>query len=58
MNENEIRAVLIELRLILENLCYAELNESGREYIRKRISNYENRLSEASPVGDRDIGSQ
>jgi len=43
--------IIHELKAILENLCSAELNASGREYIRKRIKYYEVRISEAA-TGD------
>ncbi len=44
--------IIHELKAILENLCSVELNERGREYIRKRIKYYEVRVSEAA-TGDR-----
>ena len=46
---NEV--IIHELKAILDNLCGSELNESGREYIRKRIKYYEVRVSEAA-TGD------
>jgi len=46
MNADEIRCVLRELRMILDSLCSAELNGSGRSFIMKRIRMYENKLSQ------------
>ena len=45
--DEPMNEVIVELKMLLENLCSVELNASGREYVRRRIKHYENKINEA-----------
>jgi hypothetical protein len=44
--------IIKELQGILDNLCGYELNDQGREYIRKRIAVYKMKENEARILKD------
>jgi hypothetical protein len=54
MTIREMEAVVRELKMMLESLCAQELTENGRRFVRARIRNYEDRISQAKATGHRD----
>ncbi len=48
MTDSTARIVVIELKMMLDALCSAELTASGREYVKRRIKKYEDRINENS----------
>ena len=55
MKVAEAKAIIRELRMLMEALCSRELNHSGREYVKRRIKGYEDRIAKTDPSGnDRD----
>ena len=46
----DFERIIKELTAILDNLCGRELNNSGREYIKKRIKVYERLRDEARDI--------
>lgn len=52
MKVAEAKAIIRELKMLMEALCSRELNHSGREYVKRRIQGYEDRIVKAGTSGD------